>query len=436
MPATHDIAIVGAGAAGLAAAIFAAETNKNLSIVLLDGARTIGSKILVSGGGRCNITNAHVNPSDFHAPAPVVLRILQRFDERATVKWFEFLGVEFKEEPAGKIFPTTDKARTVLNALLHRCRELGIQILTNHRVQSVTHSETEFLLQSAEGNMMAQLVVMATGGKSLPKSGSDGQGWAIAENLGHTVSPPYPSLVPLLLADTFIHAGLSGISHQAQIMTRVNGKVVDRRVGSLLWTHFGISGPVALDASRFWIMAHEQNQDVKVFLSCWPNKTTKEVDDWLTLASQQSGRKTVGSFLAQHLPSRLVEALCELTTRQDQTTFPNHMTGNIPRTLAGTPLNQLPSRTRKALVQSLTNLPVPVIGHRGWNVAEVTAGGVLLNEVNPRTMMSRLVPGLYLIGEMLDCDARIGGFNFQWAWSTGFIAGTSAANSLKGQKNA
>ncbi|MDT7041126.1 NAD(P)/FAD-dependent oxidoreductase [Candidatus Nitronereus thalassa] len=427
MPANHDIVIIGAGAAGLTAAIFAAETNNNLSIVLLDGARTIGSKILVSGGGRCNVTNAYVTPSDFHAPASVILRILQRFDERATVKWFESLDVQLKEEPTGKLFPTSNKARTVLNALMHRCQELGIQIHTNHRVQSITPTNTGFCLQSTEGKLTAQQVIMATGGKSLPKSGSDGQGWSMAKNLGHSVSPPFPALVPLVLADTFIHTSLSGISHQAQLLTRVNGKVVDRRVGSLLWTHFGISGPVVLDASRFWIMANEHKQDVRVFLSCLPQKTTKEVDDWLALASQHSGRKTVGSILGQQLPSRLVEALCELAIAQDKRTSPKPINGNIADNLACTALNQLPYLTRKALTQIFTNLPVPVIGHRGWNFAEVTAGGVPLGEINPRTMMSRLIPGLYLIGEMLDCDARIGGFNFQWAWSTGFIAGYSAS---------
>jgi predicted Rossmann fold flavoprotein len=430
MPADYDIAIVGAGAAGLAAAIFAAEAHEELSVALLDGARTLGAKILVSGGGRCNITNASVSPSDFHASAPLVLRILQRFDERAAVRWFESLGVTLKEEPSGKIFPTTNKARTVLTALLHRCQELGIHLLTNHRVQSMTHTDTGFLIRTAPGDIKARQVIMATGGKSLPKSGSDGQGWSMAVAFGHSVSPAHPALVPLVLADTFIHAGLSGISHEASIITRVNGKIVDRRVGSLLWTHFGISGPVVLDASRFWVMAKEQRRDVMVSISCLPEKNSKEVDHWLTLASQQSGRKTVASLLGQHLPARLVEALCELAARRNLESSPQEDNVVLAQTLASTPLNQLPHLARKALTQTLTDLPIPVIGHRGWNFAEVTSGGIPLSEINPRSMMSRIVPGLYLIGEMLDCDGRIGGFNFQWAWSTGFIAGTSAANKL------
>lgn len=426
-----DIAIIGAGAAGLAAGIFVAEARTNCTIVLLDGAGTIGSKILVSGGSRCNVTNVMVQPSDFHAPARLVSRILRRFDEHATRQWFESLGVELKEEPTGKLFPTTNKARTVLNALLGRCKELGVQILTHHRVQSITHTNDQFFIQFPEKQIIAQQVIMATGGQSLPKSGSDGQGWSMAKSLGHSVSPTYPALVPLVLANNFIHAGLSGISYDAAIITRVNRKIVDHRVGSLLWTHFGISGPVVLDASRFWVMANGQKEDVRVSLSSFPNKTGEDVDLWLAQASRQSGRKTVGSLLAQELPARLAEALCRLSDQKEKVEPRKENEKTVTENFASTPLNQLSQSKRKDLVHTLTDLSLPVIGHRGWNFAEVTAGGVPLHEINPQTMMSRKMPGLYMIGEMLDCDGRIGGFNFQWAWATGFIAGQSASKMLK-----
>jgi len=422
-----DIAIIGAGAAGLAAGIFAAETREECTIVLLDGAPTIGSKILVSGGGRCNVTNAIVGPSDFHAPGRLVSRILRRFDEQATVQWFDSLGVDLKQESTGKLFPTTNKARTVLNALLGRCKELGIHISNNHRVQSITHTSGRFLIQFKDSQMTARQVIMATGGQSLPKSGSDGQGWSMAKSLGHSVTSTYPVLVPLVLANTFIHGGLSGISHEAAITTRVNRKIVDRRVGSLLWTHFGISGPVVLDASRFWVIANGREEEVTVSISFFPDKTMEDVDLWLAQASRQTGRKTVGSLLAQQLPTRLTEALCDLVNQEGQKSPPKKVREPVPKKLATTPLNQLPQSKRKSLTHILTDLSLPVIGHRGWNFAEVTAGGVPLDEINPQSMMSRKVPGLYLIGEMLDYDGRIGGFNFQWAWSTGFIAGRSAS---------
>ena len=430
---THfDIAIIGAGAAGLAAGIFAAEARKECTIVLFDGATTIGSKILVSGGSRCNVTNALVQPSDFHAPARLVSRILRRFDEHATRQWFESLGVELKQEPTGKIFPTTNKSRTVLNALLGRSKELGIPILTQHRVQSITHTDDHFFIQFQDKQIIAQQVIMATGGQSLPKSGSDGQGWSMAKSLGHSVTPTYPALVPLVLANNFVHGGLSGISHNAAITTRVSKRIVDRQIGSLLWTHFGISGPVVLDASRFWVMANGQNEDVGISISFFPNNTIEDVNQWLAQASAQRGRKTVFSWLTQHLPSRLAEALCQLVDQEEKKFAKNDKRKTVSENLFSTHLNQLSRIKRKALARFLTDLPLPVIGHRGWNFAEVTAGGVPLNEINPQTMMSRKISGLYMIGEMLDCDGRIGGFNFQWAWATGYIAGQSA--SLKGKE--
>lgn len=411
MPQHADIAIVGAGAAGLAAGIFAQEINPSLRIILLDGAKTIGAKILVSGGGRCNVTNQHVTASDFHGNRKVIDRILRRFDEEATVRWLDSLGVPLKTEDTGKLFPVSNKARTVLDALLRRCEELSITLLTQHHVRSITHQGKDFLIQHSQGVIQAQHLIIATGGRSLPKTGSDGSGWDLARYLDHTVTPIYPALVPLLLDPTFFHTDLSGISHDVMLTTRVNNQIVDRRTGSLLWTHFGVSGPVVLDASRFWILATEQGQNVKLHLNCFPQSPPKEVENWLIQAASFPGRKTVQSLLAEQLPTRVASRLAQFLE---------------PHTSL-TPINLLPKEARRTLVRTLTNLSLPVIGSRGWNFAEVTAGGIPLKEINPKSMASRIVPGLYVIGEMLDCDGRIGGYNFQWAWSTGYLAGTHAA---------
>ena len=425
-----DIAIVGAGAAGLSAGIFAAERNPDLKVVLVDGARTIGAKILVSGGGRCNVTNEQVMPEDFHAPRRLVERILKRFDEHATVRWFDSMNVPLKQEPTGKLFPVSNKARTVLEAILGRCKELGMQILLARRVKDITPIPNGFNIKHEEGNFMARRVIMATGGRSLPKSGSDGHGWSIARRLGHTVTATYPALVPLLLEDRFFHSGLSGVSHEATVMTRVEGKLVDQRAGSLLWTHFGISGPVVLDASRFWVMAHGEGRNATVSINFIPGKTLKEVDRWLSDAAHHSGRKTVHALLSQRLPNRVVKALCSYVgTLCQAPSFEEDKKGSSVD-IGTTAINKLPRAQRQALTEALTNLILPIVGNRGWNHAEVTAGGIPLKEVNPHSMASRKVSGLYLIGEMLDCDGRIGGFNFQWAWSTGFIAGHSVANEL------
>jgi predicted Rossmann fold flavoprotein len=418
MPQDADIAIIGAGAAGLSAGIFAAETNPSLRIILFDSAKTIGAKILVSGGRRCNVTNQKVTASDFHGNRRIIDRILRRFDKEATIRWFDSLEIPLKTEATGKLFPVSNKARTVLDALLRRSEELSLALLTQHPVQSITYQGKDFLIQHSQGVLQARQLILATGGRSLPKTGSDGSGWDLARHLGHTVTPTYPALVPLLLDPSFFHAALSGISHEVRLTTRVNNQIVDRRTGSLLWTHFGVSGPVVLDASRFWILANEQGHKVQLHLDCFPQTTCHEIEKWLIQTASLPGRKTVQSTLAERLPTRVASRLAQF----------------LEPDISLTPVNLLSKDTRRTLVHTLTNLSLPVIGSRGWNFAEVTAGGVPLNEINPSTMASRIIPGLYVIGEMLDCDGRIGGFNFQWAWSTGYIAGTSVAHELSRKK--
>ena len=411
MSSHFDIAIIGAGAAGLAAGIFASETNPSLNIVLLDGAKTLGAKILISGGGRCNVTNQRVTASDFHGNRKVIDRILRRFDEQATIRWFTTLGVALQAEDTGKLFPVSNKARTVLEGLLRRCEALGLTLLTEHAVLEVTKEGDWFSIHHTQGLLHARRVILATGGRSLPKSGSDGSGWTLVQHLGHTVTDTYPALVPLLLEPSFFHANLSGISHEVTLTTSLSGKTIDRRTGSLLWTHFGISGPLVLDASRFWVRAAAQGEDVQLHLNSLTQLSTQDVGQWLTHAASLPGRTTLSTLLAKRLPTRLATTLTHF----------------LEPALSDIPMNLLPKDARRKLVQTLTNLALPVIGSRGWNFAEVTAGGVPLEEIQPNSMGSRLVPGLYVVGEMLDCDGRIGGFNFQWAWTTGYLAGCHAA---------
>ena len=409
-----DIVIVGAGAAGLATAIFCAQADRRRRVMLLDGAKKIGAKILVSGGGRCNVTHQRVTAEDFHGPRNVIKNILREFDERPTVEWFQSMGVRLKVEETGKLFPVTDDAHSVLDALMQRCEQLGVELRTEHRVLDVRVVDGRFDIRHTQGELSAGVVVFATGGRSLPKTGSDGGGWEIVRRLGHTVTPTYPALVPLVLEESFFHAILSGISHEAELSTFVQSQRVDRRTGSLLWTHFGISGPVAMDASRFWVIAQAEGRSPELRCSLLPGQAFDTVEQWIIQAGAATPKRPIASLLADRIPRRVADALCE------------H--GRIAREVE---VGQLPRETRKLLVHSLTALRLPVVRERGWNFAEVTAGGVPLREVDPRTMESRLVPGLYLVGEILDCDGRIGGFNFQWAWATGHIAGKATARSVR-----
>ena len=411
--ATADIAIIGGGAAGLAAAIFAGEAvgpSGARSIVILDGAKTIGAKLLVSGGGRCNLTHEVVAPADFFGNRRIIKNVLAAFSAEDTITWFTSMGVELKREETGKLFPVTDKSRTILNALRTRCGELGVIVHADHRVTGIERSgESGFILQHSHGVLHATRVILATGGRSIPKSGSDGFGYELARRLGHHVTTTVPALVPLVLDNRMFHKTLSGLSCEVELSTIVDGRPVDTRRGSLLWTHFGISGPVVMDASRFWCLAQKQRESVEVYGNFLPGQTQEQVRQWFFAQMQDHPRRSLGNTVAQRLPQRFAEFLI-------------HYAGCDGLTA----IAQLSRKDRDHLLPLLTKFPFPIVQDRGWNYAEVTAGGVPLEEINFRTMESKLVPGLYLIGEILDCDGRIGGFNFQWAWATGHLAGHAA----------
>jgi hypothetical protein len=412
---TADIAIIGAGAAGLAAGIFAAEAGARAAlpaprILLLDGAKTIGAKILVAGGGRCNVTHDQISPADYCGPRTIVRNILAAFDEQATVRWMESIGVRLKREDTGKLFPVTDSARTVLNALLARLADLGAELRSECRVTDIQQSVQSFRIVHSKGELAARAVILCTGGRSLPRTGSDGGGWEIARRLGHTVTDTWPALVPLVLEPGMFHAAVSGLSHEAELSTFVEGKRVDRRTGSLLWTHFGISGPVVMDVSRFWLMARGRKLPVGLRCNLLPGQSFEQAERWLLDLAGTRPKLSMAKAIGQRLPERLAEALLR------------HVGID-----AGSATGQLRREQRRELIHALTALVLPVSRDRGWNYAEVTAGGVPLEEIDFRTMASRKAPGLFLAGEILDCDGRIGGFNFQWAWATGYLAGRGAA---------
>lgn len=416
--ARADLVIIGGGAAGLAAAIFAAEAAQGgHRIAVLDSARTLGAKILVSGGGRCNVTHHEVRPDDFNGSRPIVRNILAAFDVAATVRWFGSLDVELKRESTGKLFPVTDSARSVLTALLRRCQELKIALRTGCRVTGIiapNGTDDCFVVTHEGGNLLARRVIVSAGGRSLPRSGSDGSGWDLVRQLGHTVTPTYAALVPLVLSPQMFHAEVSGIAQEVELSVVVDGKRIDRRTGSLLWTHFGISGPVVMDASRHWTVADETGRKPTMRCNFLPGEDFAGVEQWLIDTAAARPRASMLNHLSARLPERIAAVLLR------------HR-GIDPATVAA----QLSRDARRALVHALTGLFLPVVQHRGWNYAEVTAGGVPLSEIDYRTMESRIVPKLYLAGEILDCDGRIGGFNFQWAWATGFLAGRAAARDIR-----
>jgi len=412
-PCGTDVAIVGAGAAGLMTAVWAARRCGGRTVVALDGASHLGAKILVAGGGRCNVTNANVRPEDYCGGSRrVVGRVLAAWPSAQTVAFFQEVGVPLHVEEGGKLFPDTHRARTVLDALLCAARESGAQLVTGCRVTDLERTPDGFVLATDGGPVRARKVVLATGGLSLPRSGSDGTGYRLAQALGHTLIPPTPALVPLILHGEF-HRPLAGIAHSVEITVRVAGDRPVKLGGSLLWTHFGVSGPVVLDASRHWLRARLAGRAAAMTANLLPGEHFETAEaGWLARSTSQPRQSVLGA-LAERLPTRLAEAvLAELKID------------------ARMPLAHVSRAVRRRLLNALLAWPLPVRDSRGYNYAEVTAGGIALEEIDPATMQSRLCPGLFLVGEILDVDGRIGGFNFQWAWSSGYVAATGLAAAM------
>jgi hypothetical protein len=409
-----DLLILGAGAAGMTAAIFATqlarEAGHALRIVVLDGARKPGAKILVSGGGRCNVTHQTVTEADFSGGSkPAIRNVLRAFGHEDTLRWMADLGVALKLEDTGKYFPCSDEARTVLDALLRRMRDLGVELRPSSRVTALNSTPNGFAVEVAEQRTLhARAVVLATGGLALPKSGSDGIGLRFAAAMGHSIVPTTPALVPLMLADPGLCA-LSGTTFDARLSLDGGASFV----GSLLLTHFGLSGPAALNVSRHWLRSRLEGNEPTLRLGNAEFPAREDADRWLQARAREFPKRQLAAVLGGILPERVARWAA----------------GEEEATMA-----QLPRDRRLALARRLSGYELPVTGDRGYSFAETTAGGVDLREVSHATMESRRVPGLYFCGELVDVDGRLGGFNFQWAWSSGYLAGRAAVRRLAGEK--
>jgi predicted Rossmann fold flavoprotein len=399
------IVIIGAGAAGLTAATFAATGDQ--PVMLLERTSDGGRKILISGGGRCNILPSVLAPERFVTDsAPHLMRGMLRswplVQQRAFFE--QTLALPLAVETAtGKLFPISNRARDVRDALVSRARQLAVSVRFNSGVTTVEPNGDTWVVHTTRETLAASRVIVATGGLSVPATGSDGVGLRIAETLGHRINAVYPALTPLT-ADPAVHAALSGVSLKVRIRAKC-GKGAAEATGGFLFTHRGYSGPAVLDVSHVAVRSRQSDAGNAVVRVQW---AAVDATTWEALL--ESGPGLVSTILSSHLPQRLGAHLL-------------HDAG-IPAERRAADLRR---KERLALIERLTSYVLPWTGDEGFRKAEVTGGGVALEEVEPRTLESRRHRNLFFCGEILDAFGPIGGHNFAWAWATGRTAGLAAA---------
>lgn len=425
-PERWPLVVVGAGAAGLFAATFAARAG--CRTLVLDTRPRPGAKIRVSGGGRCNVLPDVADYRDYvtNAAPSMVRHVLATWPLAAVRAYFEGpLGVPLKREDTGKLFPVSDQSRDVVQALLGELARAGATLRGGVAVRNVVRrpspeADGPFTVVLADGTAVhAQAVVLATGGLSMPKTGSDGSGYALARSLGHTLVARAPALVPLLFGDDAGGFGeLAGLSLPVALEARRRdgGARLGRCRGDFLFTHRGYSGPSALDVSRYFTQAAPGSVELRAqFVFSHLNREQAQAK----LSAELAGAKaaSVAQVLRALVPRRLADVLAAQA--------------GIPEPSAVRAV-ELARNRRRELLAVCTEARLPVVGDEGYRTAEVTLGGVPLNEVNRSTLSSRGTPGLYFAGEVLDVTGRLGGFNFLWAWVSGKLAGEAAARALAG----
>lgn len=413
------IAVIGGGAAGMMAAIAAAEEKHQ--VILFEKNEKLGKKVFITGKGRCNLTNACDMENLFAnvvTNAKFLYSAFYGFDNQETIRFFEEAGCRVKIERGERVFPISDHSSDVIAALHGRLKKLGVDIRLNTRIKTILAEDGKIAgVALMDGKReAADAVILAAGGLSYPLTGSTGDGYLMAGELGHSRKETAPSLVPLVTAEEWCKE-LQGLSlKNVRIELRQDGKkAFYESFGEMLFTHFGVSGPLILSASSYYV-GRKRKENITLHLDLKPALTEEQLDKRMLRDFEENKNKQFKNSLNELFPAKLIPVMIKLSGID-----------------AEKKIHDITKEERSSFVKLIKNMVMTIAGTRGYQEAIITRGGIPVKEVNPSTMESKLVRGLYLAGEMLDLDALTGGFNLQIAWSTGHLAGKSAAEQLRGE---
>ena len=410
------VVVIGGGPAGMMAAISAAE-NEN-QVTLIEKMQSLGRKLLITGKGRCNVTSS-LDIDDFIKNIPgngmFLYSAFRNFDNQDIIRFMKEQGLELKEERGNRMFPVTDKSQDVLKCFTKRLKELNVEILLNSKVTDIIVQENKVIgIKYDSKTIKADKVILATGGKSYPLTGSNGEGYEMANRLGHTITEIKPSLVPIEICERQVCQELQGLSLRnvgIKIIDTEKKKIIYEDFGEMLFTHFGVSGPIILSSSAHLVRYKNinnllKNQKIILSIDLKPALSPEKLDDRILRDFNEIKNKKFKNSLDKLLPKKMIEEIIEKSGINPDKN-----------------VNEITKEERKNLGKQIKNFQIKIKTFRPIDEAIVTSGGINIKEINPKTMESKIIEGLYFAGEIIDVDAYTGGFNLQIAYSTGYTAG-------------